>query len=275
MTQLHRSYAVALGAHPNIELKEYNPPSLLRPWSWNGWLHDKYVIVDNRLLLLGGRNIGDKYFAPEGYDGALSYDREVLVYNTAWAEQEADGVVFDVRSYMDGLWSGPDVRCSFSEDSDSGTERRELLRASYAQFRTEHPALFDHRSDDYTAQTLAANRVTFLHNDTQTGPKEPKVDYVLGELLRDAEESVVLQSPYVILAPMLEDLLKELGEKKIEVKILTNSAASSPKPIAYCILGGSKHDSEKQGPRIGVLRRKFNPCQDLSNRRAVDPCGVL
>lgn len=133
LTGTKRSYAEAIGAHPNIELKLYNQPNLLRPWTFNGRLHDKYIIVDDELLLLGGRNIGDKYFAMGSYEKPLSYDRDVLVYNTAGAE--ADSVLFDVRDYMDALWYGEEVREPFSADSKRGAESGGSLRHGTPDFR--------------------------------------------------------------------------------------------------------------------------------------------
>lgn len=241
LTRFHRSYAAAIGAHPNIELKLYNPPNILKPWTWNGRLHDKYIIVDDRLLLLGGRNIGDKYFAAEGYDKPLSYDRDVLIYNTAWADGDTGSVLFDIRNYMDGLWNGGDVSQPFSEDTGRGAGKRQALRAKFARFRAGNPSLFDHTGDDYEAWTYSANRVTFFHNDTQIGPKEPKVGYVLGTLLLEAKESVILQSPYVILDSPLEELLNALGEKEIDAAILTNSVASSPNPTACTAYLGDRN----------------------------------
>lgn len=241
LTHAHRSYATAIGAHPNIELKLYNSPNILKPWTWNGRLHDKYIIIDDRLLLMGGRNIGDKYFAPEGYDKPLSYDRDVLIYNTAWADGGAHSVLFDIRDYMDSLWNSKDVSQPFSEDTKGGSGKRQVLRAKYDQFRFDNPSLFDHTSDDYEAWTYSTNRITFFHNDTQIGLKEPKVGCVLEKLLLEANESVVLQSPYIILDHNLKEFLNDLGEKQIDAAILTNSIASSPNPIACtAYFGGRK-----------------------------------
>lgn len=120
LTHSHADYATALGAHPNIELKTYNPLNPLKPWTWNGRLHDKYMIADNRLLMLGGRNIGDKYFDPEGYEKPLSLDRDVLIYNTEWNNQSKDSVLFDVRAYMDEIWNSSAAVQSFNNDSEKG-----------------------------------------------------------------------------------------------------------------------------------------------------------
>lgn len=248
LTCFNRPYAEAIGAHPNIDLKLYNPPNLLRPWTFNGRLHDKYIIVDDELLLLGGRNIGDKYFNMGGYEKPLSYDRDVLVYNTVGAG--ADSVLFDVRDYMDALRDGENVREPFSVDSKRGEEKRRELRAGYAQFCADNPGLFDHSGDDYQGWTFSANRVSFFHNDTQIGVKEPKAGYVLEQLLRSAEKSVSMQSPYIILDPGLDTLLNDLGAMDIDAELLTNSVAASPNPLASTAYFGDRRVILDSGVRL-------------------------
>lgn len=232
LTASHRDYAAAIGSHPNITLKLYNPPNLLKPWTWNGRLHDKYILIDDRLLLLGGRNIGDKYFDPEDCDLTLSYDRDVLVCNTSFEAGSTGSVLNDVRAYMDALWNGKDVVMPFSRETQKGIQKRQALQDSFQTFRQENPALFDHTQDDYEAWTYEANQVTFFHNPTNIGGKRPNAGYVLGQLLREANQSVTLQSPYVILDTHTKSLLEDLGAKGIDASILTNSVAVSPNPLA-------------------------------------------
>jgi putative cardiolipin synthase len=70
---------VALDAHPNIELRLFNPKrqrrlgmvldTLLRFSEMNSRMHNKLIVADNRAVILGGRNIGDYYFGlSEGYN---------------------------------------------------------------------------------------------------------------------------------------------------------------------------------------------------------------
>jgi len=102
--------ALALRAHPNIEYRIYNPVDLLRPWEWNALLHDKFILADDRMLLLGGRNIGDEYFAPPGYEGAVTYDRDVLVLNDlAGTPDSSESVTAQAKIYMDTLWDAPET----------------------------------------------------------------------------------------------------------------------------------------------------------------------
>lgn len=248
LTASNRAYAEAVGAHPNIDLMLYNTPDFLKPWTFNGRLHDKYIIADDELLLLGGRNIGDKYFNMGGYEKPLSYDRDVLVYNAAGPA--ADSVIFDLREYMDGLWEGSDVRKPFSKDTERGEKKRRELREEYARFRRENPALFDHTRDDYEGWTVSANRISFFHNDTNIGVKEPKAGHVLEKLLLSAESSVSMQSPYVILDPQLQALLYELGDRQLETEILTNSVAASPNPLASTAYFGDRRAILDSGVRL-------------------------
>ena len=229
LTKYHPIYATALGAHPNIELTVYNTPWLLEPWTWNARLHDKYIIVDDNLLLLGGRNIGDKYFAWEGYDGPISYDRDVLVYH---GEEIAEtGVLWEVRAYMDGILCGNHVTVPYAKDSQRAMQKRQALISTYADYAVANPEIFQF-VENYEIATVSANCVTFFHNDTGIGPKEPKVAYTVREMLLSAEDSVTMQSPYVILDDNLEDTLRQLGAQEITADILTNSMASSPNPLA-------------------------------------------
>ncbi len=41
--------------------KLYNPINLMTPWKINYRLHDKYLIVDGKQYLLGGRNTNDLF----------------------------------------------------------------------------------------------------------------------------------------------------------------------------------------------------------------------
>lgn len=232
LTNKNRDYAQALGAHENIELKLYNTPNYLKPWTVNGRLHDKYIIVDNKLLLLGGRNLGDKYFNPEGFKKNLSIDRDILVYNSKYDSQDDSSVLFSVRKYMDEIWAGEDVSEPFTKDSKKGIARRQYLKDIFIAAHEKFPELFDH-DENYYESTMPANRITFLHNDTNIGVKSPKVGYAIAKLLLSAEKSVFIQSPYIVLDKNSNYVLSELGKKDLCYEVLTNSLASSPNPLAY------------------------------------------
>ena len=68
--------------------------------SWKGMsrMHDKYMIVDDSVYLLGGRNLFDCFLGNQ--DSFKNHDRDVLVYNTGGAESS----LYQVKSYFEDIW---------------------------------------------------------------------------------------------------------------------------------------------------------------------------
>jgi len=72
LTMGQDSGMLALDAHPNFEMRTFNPFAnrTVRAWNFltdfgrvNRRMHNKSFIVDNKMAVIGGRNIGDEYFA--------------------------------------------------------------------------------------------------------------------------------------------------------------------------------------------------------------------
>lgn len=96
----------ALGAHPNIEIRFYNTPNPLMPWTFNGRLHDKYILSDDRLLLAGGRNTFDKFLGDYVPDPEKSHDLDILFYNSAAGTADSgESVLHQVEQYFQMVWS--------------------------------------------------------------------------------------------------------------------------------------------------------------------------
>src|SRR5690606_28550115 len=75
----------ALDQHPNMEVRLFNPFSIRKPKTLgfithfsraNRRMHNKSFTADQRATIIGGRNIGDEYFAAT--DGLLFSDLDVL-----------------------------------------------------------------------------------------------------------------------------------------------------------------------------------------------------
>jgi len=95
-------------SHPNIDVRLYEPFSLLLPFSWNNRLHDKMILVDDRFALVGGRNIEDRFYLKERYQDGFTHDRDVLVYHQRQPDSTADGLapasaITDMSDYFEGL----------------------------------------------------------------------------------------------------------------------------------------------------------------------------
>lgn len=223
--------------HPNIELRFYEKFNLLKPWIWNSRLHEKYIIADKQYMLLGGRNIGDKYFAPDSYKGQISNDRDVFVLRTEDPKESARiSVIDEVEEYFNDLWESAYVKAPRKtklKDSEiaKGRDAEEHLLKLYADMRPDYDQVLV-KADLYK-DTLPTHKVSFIHNQMKSGPKEPWVGYQIFELLRQAKERVVMQSPYTVPDKMLMDMVADVSSNIDDFTMLTNSMYSSPNFPAF------------------------------------------
>jgi cardiolipin synthase C len=109
----------ALAAHPNIQVRLFNP-LINRHVRWSNYLfdftrinhrmHNKSFTVDNEVTVVGGRNIGDEYFDAGG--DVQFVDLDILALGPAVREVAA---LFDAFWNCAGvLWNSSGPTCSWS-----------------------------------------------------------------------------------------------------------------------------------------------------------------
>ena len=215
------------GTHPNIEIRYYNIPNLLKPWTFNGQLHDKYILIDDTCLLLGGRNTSN-YFLGNYNPDVLSYDREIFVYNTASGTPDSpQSVISDVYAYFNTVWNDKSSVTVFDHVpfyKEKQVEEAALhLDEVYLTMKQERPQIF--LPVDYEAMTVPTNRITLITNPINPGPKEPYVLYELAMLMAHAEERVFLQTPYAVLNEDMYDILRATADSVPRFEMMLNSVA--------------------------------------------------
>jgi phosphatidylserine/phosphatidylglycerophosphate/cardiolipin synthase-like enzyme len=215
----------ALAAHPNVEMKVYNRINALLPWTSQGRMHDKYVLVDDVGYILGGRNSNDLFLGT--YEAAYkNRDWEVLVYNTAHGtEAGKESSLCQLETYFETIWSQEDSR--LYQDAEALLEKpavkaqTEALTQRYEGLKEEHGQLLE--PFDYTAVTVPTERITLLHNPTGILAKEPWVFYSLTELMRGARESVLIHTPYAVCNRDMYNGLRAVCEAVPDVRMVLNS----------------------------------------------------
>lgn len=216
-----------LGTHPNVEIRFYNTINLLKPWNLNGRLHDKYIIIDDKLLLLGGRNISN-YFLGEYNTKVLSYDRDILVYNTTWNSKDtSSSVISEVKDYFNTIWNSDYNKTVFNtvpRYKKKDMNRAEIeLEDYYHSLITERPELF--QSLDYALITVPTNKISLISNPINLTSKEPYVYYQLTQLMMQAKEKVILQTPYAVLNDTMYSDLQQISNSVPNVTMFLNSTA--------------------------------------------------
>lgn len=230
-----RPILYAINNHPNMNLKFYEKFNPLMPWTLNNRMHDKYIIADNKMLIMGGRNIGDKYFAPEWYEEEVTNDRDVVVIN--FGEKGNNSAVDQMSAYFKEIWDHKySKEISFISKNlfkNKSNETVKSMKEKAALARERYKDQFE-QAKNIESIVLPTNKVTLIHNPIERFSKEPWVWYDLLQLSKNAKESVFVQSPYIVPnKKMTKNFLSADDIKEKEVTFLTNSLISTPNLPAY------------------------------------------
>ena len=213
----------ALASHENVSLRIYNPITLFKPWKMQARLHDKYVIIDNQMFLLGGRNTMNLFLGD--YSKAKNIDREIFVYET---EDQKDSSLYQLRSYFEKIWALKDSR-KFTCKKLTGEIEECLvsLKKRYADLKETYQEAYT--DWDYQKLTFETNKISLLCNPLEAENKEPWMWHSIHQLLLDGKEALIY-TPYIICGKEMYQGLTELKEKNIPLEIITNDVASGANP---------------------------------------------
>lgn len=221
-------YFYALAETENVEFKIYNPISLLRPWSINGRLHDKYMITDDNLYILGGRNIFG-YFLGTKSD-YKNYDWDVLVYNS---DDTIGQSMEDLLNYFDEVWVNPtnkDVKNKLGFIFENQIEKAgNKLDSIYRYLQEDYSDWLE--ATDYYDKTKPVKKIELLVNPTTPYAKEPTVFYTMTQLMKEAEEDVVFHTPYIIANDWMMEELEDICKQVPSVTMMTNSVSNNGNPF--------------------------------------------
>lgn len=230
---------VALDAHPNIEVRLWNPwvrgknrliQSIFRARDINYRMHSKSFTVDNQATVLGGRNIGDEYFDADA-DVAFS-DIDVLAIGPPVAEVSTE---FD--EYWNSDFAYPTnilVRQGTEKDLDTLRDVRSdfyktQATSDYVRALTDS-GLAHGLSDGSLAFSWGKAHVIHDSSLKKTLGKSGEDELLISQLapyLTGAKVSADIVSPYFVPGDRAADAMCLLSQQGVEVRILTNSLASN------------------------------------------------
>ena len=257
---------VALDAHPDIEVRFFNPwvrgrsrtlQYLTRLKDVNYRMHAKTYTVDNQATILGGRNIGDEYFAA---DPNLAFsDRDVLAVGP---------VVQDVEAEFDDYWNSEYAYPAATLIRQGTEEELDQLRAGKQAFfeASSTTAYLQALEDSPLANALREQTVAFrwadgkiVHDSSEKKAHEAKwkEELLISQLapyITSAKTDVVIISPYFVPGKQATEALCKLSQNGVRVRILTNSLVSND--VAAVHAGYSKY--RKPLLRCGVELFELN-----------------
>lgn len=226
----------AFDRHPNIEIRVFNPYSrkaprfvqyIFRMGKITRRMHNKSVIVDNKITIVGSRNIGNEYSEAEAkrvYSGM-----EVLAVGP---------IAKEVSKSFDHYWNYRKT-IKVSNLSKPAKINRKQVRKKYTNDpmakRFSHalstsPLIWQIRNRSLPFKWARASLIQDSPNKiTQRKQKRGKYLNSTGfePFIKNSERDILIISPYFIPGKEGLKFFKQLRDRGIHVSILTNSYAST------------------------------------------------
>jgi putative cardiolipin synthase len=255
-----------LDAHPNIEVRLYNPVvirdnralNFLADFTRvNRRMHNKSFTADNQASIVGGRNIGDEYF---GAGSGIGFaDLDVLTVGSA---------VREVSKEFDVYWNSPSAYPAAGFVGAPAPDAAADLEARFAANRADPMSvtyLEAVRASPLVRKLLDRElefewaRAELVYDDpAKTLDTEDRTDVLLfPELVRKMgrpEKSLDLVSPYFVPGAGGTESLARLAESGVAVRVLTNSFAASDEKSVHSGYSKRRVDLLRAGVRLYEIK---------------------
>ncbi len=262
----------SLNAHPNVEIRVFNPLSrnstvavnfLLDFSRVNRRMHNKITIADGSFAILGGRNIADEYFSI-----GTQYDFADFDLFVAGKPVQKLSATFD--TYWNDAWSLP---FDAMHDGDIAP-----LSEAYEQFQKrvldKEVAIYDRAlGSEYIRQlkngqvpiyygrvNIVADDLRKLRTPSGTGP------FAVGDAfynsLGRAKKNLIVVTPYFIPEDYGAGYFERLVRKGIDVSIVTNSLASTNHPYTHGHYARYRKRLLQAGVNFSEVRAKAPPSKE-------------
>ncbi|HUR89674.1 MAG TPA: phospholipase D family protein [Ramlibacter sp.] len=275
-----------LAFEPNVQIRLFNPlpgardslighiaGSLHDTDRISKRMHNKLFVVDNAIGITGGRNLGDAYFGADGKSNFV--DLDVLAGGRVVRDMSAsfDRYWNNELSYpMQSLVAPGDLEKlrKPADPEQEGAKPSALPAAAAAQPK---PGMVlpnveprDVARNDRGNLDLRALRFTWapsmLLSDKpgKIGPDDDEVnagDTVIDGLLQvmgTARQDVLIVSPYFVPGPQMMERFRQLKQRGVRVRVLTNSLASNDAPAAHAGYARYRKDLLAAGVELHEMR---------------------
>jgi len=260
--ELRDAALMVIDRHPNIQIRVFNAwrsRDLLGRAAegaaefarLNRRMHNKQMIADNRVAIIGGRNIGDEYFGLN--TGFNFHDLDVLGVGPVARQASA---VFD--RYWNSDWvrgipravtaTAPErspAEAQALDRLDADARGRILLAGDQswrAALRDLDTSLHPGRS---SVHTDSPSRAESVHNH---------MPEAFRALMRSARNEVLITNAYIIPDANFMADLRELTARGVRIRILTNSLASHDVPAVNSHYEGWRRPILQTGAELHEFR---------------------
>jgi putative cardiolipin synthase len=260
-----------LSGHPNVHIRIYNPNLAVGVSTWqklknvfsdfraiNQRMHDKTAIFDNIAGITGGRNMADEYF---DYDHEYNFrDRDILLIGAA---------VQDMTDNFEEFWESEyavpveqiladELESVSAEDSRQRAEELHAYAVDPRNFAPEVREAIDATGQHVEAllQAMVWDDMTFISDipgknagDMGLGGSGESTRQLIAAL-QDAEEEILIQSPYLVMPEGGIRFFEELVDRGVRIRISTNSLASTDNIQAFSGYANQREELLRAGVQV-------------------------
>ncbi len=249
-------------AHDGVQVRLFNPFTSARssgllgrfaaaPWDWgrtNHRMHNKLFVADGAWVIFGGRNIADIYYLKLEADNFIDIDvlaAGALVpamqaaFDRYWNAPTAYPLASIVKGPGGPADEDPALRAAFDELTE--TARAELaMPTELAQTDVLGQPPVSRQLDEPSLALLAGRAQVLADHPEKPFQGSPggalmnsSVTYGVYQAMMQARREVLASSPYFVPGRGGLALLKALRDRGVEVRVLTNSLASTDEPLVH------------------------------------------
>jgi putative cardiolipin synthase len=256
----------ALDAHPNIEVRLYNPfmqrnarlLDILTDFTrLNRRMHNKSFTVDNQVSVVGGRNIGNEYF---GAGNEVTFaDLDVIAVGATPR---------DVSRAFDLYWNSPSAYPAALIVPAPGPDAVANLKARFASTRADRESMSYEEAVRKTPlmRELLGGQLELHWTHSRLVYDDPaktldtadRQDVLLfPELVRvmgRPEKALDLISPYFVPGEEGTASLVALAASGVKIRVLTNSLVSSESGVVFAGYAKRREDLLRAGVRLFEIK---------------------
>ena len=264
-TTIEDEELLLIDAHPNIDVRLYNPISRrgFHALNFAGHfkranrrMHNKSFIADNQVAILGGRNIADEYFELDSSGEFMDFD--ALLIGPA---------VHDVSIQFDSFWNhGRSLPIEALKHKFTEQELADARAAiTEAELEDEY-RIYEHAVNSRLLTQFRNSEIDLYPSIVQVMTDDPdKVDVPiskdqwklireLDEHLQNASSTILVLTPYLVPGKDGVEYWRRHVERGVRVIILTNSLASNNHVAVHSAYSGYRKDLLRAGVELLELR---------------------
>jgi len=255
-----------LHRHPNIEYRVYNPFKRRASGAATRWalnlaefdrldhrMHNKAMVIDNRVAIVGGRNLADEYF---GLHGTANFRDMELIVGGPIVQQVTQS--FD--NYWNDRWVIPIDRLSHIKTSPADLDAVRHIRDQHVHIHAEESAAERlQRWQELIDSSVRGKATLLVDSPPEDNPAEPdeapvEVANSLIEIFNAAGEEILIVSAYLIPTARLESVIGQAIDRGVRIRILTNSIASNNHLTAHSAYRNHVNTLLEQGAALHEVR---------------------